>query len=215
MQHWIGRLLGLGLALFISGSAVAEAQLGREYTKLSTPQQTNPKKIEVLEFFFYQCGHCYHLHPYLASWEKSMPTDVEIQYVPTIFRDSTEPLARTYYALESMGEIKRVDDAIYRAIHDQDIELFDQNSIAAFLSKQGVDRAKFTAAYNAFGVGNKVAQAKQMIRSYNIQGTPTLVVAGKYAITGLQPQDMIKVLNEVIAKVRQERGGAAKASKKH
>lgn len=217
MKHWMVRLLGLGLALFISGSAMAEAQLGREYTKLVTPQPSSAQKIEVLEFFFYQCGHCFHLHPYLASWEKSKPADVEIQYVPTMFSPSTEPLARAYYALESMGQIKKVDDAIYRAIHEQDIDLFDLDSIAGFLAKQGVDRAKFTASYNAFGIGNKVAQAKQMIRTYNIQGTPTLIVAGKYVITGLQPQDVPKVLNDVIAKVRQERGGAAKApaAKKH
>lgn len=214
MQNWISRLVLL--CLMISGSALAESQLGRDYTALAAPQPSSQQKIEVLEFFFYECGHCFHLHPYLASWEKTMAKDVEIRYVPTMFSDRTEPLARTFYALESMGQIKQVDDAIYRAIHEKDIGLFDQSSISAFLAKNGVDAAKFATAYNSFGVGNKVAQAKQMIRTYNIQGTPTLIVAGKYVITGQQPQDVPRILNDVIAKVRAERAPTKPtAAKKH
>jgi thiol:disulfide interchange protein DsbA len=119
-------------------------------------------------------------------------------------------LARSFYALESIGQLKQVDDAIYQAIHVQEISLFDLESIGTFVAKNGVDRTKFAAAYNSFGVENKINQAKQMIRSYKIQGTPTLVVAGKYLITGQQPQDVPRILNDVIAKVRQERGMGAK-----
>src|SRR5574340_1802444 len=77
-------------ALIFSGAAVAAAELGKDYTLMNPPQPTSTKKIEVLEFFFYECGHCYHLHPLLAACEKKMPKDVEIVYVPTMFRDSTE-----------------------------------------------------------------------------------------------------------------------------
>lgn len=204
MKNAIKGLL-LAVMVFISGAVVAEPVLGKDYKLLNPAQPTSTKKIEVLEFFFYECSHCFHLHPLIAAWEKTMPGDVELTYVPTIFRDSTEPLARTYYALENMGQIKQLDDAIYQAIHVNNAGLYDLNSIADFVAKRGVDRAKFSAAYNSFSMQSKVTRAKQMIRSYGINGTPTLVVDGKYVITGLQPEDTMRVLNEVIGKARKER----------
>jgi thiol:disulfide interchange protein DsbA len=193
--------------LFISGTALAEAELGRDYNLLNPPQPTSTKKIEVLEFFFYGCSHCFHLHPLLSGWEKTMPKDVELVFVPTVFRDSWEPMANTYYALESMGKQQQLHDALYRAWNEQNMALVDEDTIADFVAKHGVDRAKFTAAYNSFAVQSKVTRAKQMIRSYGINGTPTLVVEGKYVIEGLQPEDTIRALKDVIAKARKEHRG--------
>ncbi|MDD4930430.1 MAG: thiol:disulfide interchange protein DsbA/DsbL [Gallionella sp.] len=198
-------------ALLFGSSAFAAVQLGTDYTLLNPAQPTSTKKVEVLEFFFYECSHCFHLHPELAAWEKTMPTDVELSFVPTIFRDSTEPLARTYYALESIGKIKQLDDAIYQAIHVKQTALYDMDSIAAFVSSNGVDRTKFSSAYNSFAVNNKIVRAKQMIRSYGINGTPTLVVDGKYVISGKQPVETIRVLNEVIAIARKAHPAESKA----
>ena len=141
------KLMTMIMAVFLMTSvAHAEVQLGKDYTMLNTAQPASTNKIEVLEFFFYECSHCFHLHPFLAKWEKFKAPDVEISYVPTIFRDSTEPLAHAYYALEGMGQIKQLDDAIYQAIHVSQVNLYDLDTIGAFVSKHGVDRAKFEAA---------------------------------------------------------------------
>ena len=196
------RSLVVAVALFISGAALADAQLGKDYSLLNPAQPTGTKKIEVLEFFFYGCSHCFHLHPLLSAWEKTMPKDVELTFVPTIFRDSWEPMANTFYALESMGQQQQLHDALYRAWNEENLALTDADKIADFVAKHGVDRVKFTAAYNSFSMQSKVTRAKQMIRSYNISGTPTLVVDGKYVIEGLQPEDTIRALKEVIVMAR-------------
>ncbi|HTN93958.1 MAG TPA: thiol:disulfide interchange protein DsbA/DsbL [Gallionella sp.] len=191
-------------ALFISGTALAEAQLGRDYNLLNPPQPTSTKNIEVLEFFFYGCSHCYHLHPLLSEWEKAKPKDVELIFVPTVFRDSWESMANTFYALESMGKQQQLDDALYRAWNEENLALTDEDKAADFVAKHGVDRAKFVAAYNSFAMQSKVMRAKQMIRSYRVDGTPTLIVDGKYVIEGLQPQDTIRALKEVIVMARKD-----------
>lgn len=197
--------------LLLSGTASAAVELGRDYKLLNPPQLADTKKIEVLEFFFYGCSHCFHLHPALSAWEKTMPKDVELTYVPTIFRDSWEPMARTFYALESLGQLHQLHDALYQAWNVNNVDLSDEAKILAFVAPRGVDRAKFSAAYNSFSMQSKVARARQMIRSYGINGTPTLVVDGKYLITGLQPADAIRVLNEVIAMARKEHSAKPKA----
>lgn len=191
--------------LLLSGTTVAAAELGKEYRLLEPPQPVAGKKIEVLEFFFYGCSHCYDLHKPLTAWEKKMPKDVDLIYVPTIFRESMEPLARALYALETLEQTHQLHDALYRAMNVEGVNLRDEAGIADYLAKNGVDRAKFSAAYNSFAMQSKVTRAKQMIRSYGVSGTPTIVVDGKYLITGLYPEDTIRVLNEVIAKARKER----------
>jgi thiol:disulfide interchange protein DsbA len=196
----------IAVALSISGAALAAAELGKDYNLLSPSQPTDSKKIEVLEFFFYGCSHCFHLQKPLSEWEKTMPKDVQLTFVPTIFRDSMEPMARTMYALESLGQLEKLHDPLYKAWNVDRIDLFDEASIGDFVAKNGVDRTKFLAAYNSFSMQSRVVRAKQMVRSYRINGTPTLVVAGKYVITGLQPEDTIRVLNEVIDIARKARG---------
>lgn len=201
------RSLAVAVALMASGTALAaEAQLGKDYSLLNPPQPTNTKKIEVLEFFFYGCSHCNLLHPLLSAWEKTMPKDVELSFVPTVFRDSWEPMAYTFYALESMGKLAQLDDPLYRAWNEQNMVLVDEDKIADFVAKNGVDRAKFTAAYDSFSMQSMVTRAKQMIRSYGINGTPTLVVDGKYVIEGLQPEDTIQALKRVIVMARKTHG---------
>src|SRR5450756_1488907 len=144
--------LVIALSLLVSGAAFAAAEPGKDYSLLNPPQPTESKKIEVLEFFFYGCSHCFHLHPLLSKWEKTMPKDVELTFVPTIFRDSWEPMARTFYALESMGQQQQLHDALYRAWNEENLALTDADKIADFVAKHGVDRAKFTAAYNSFSM---------------------------------------------------------------
>jgi len=195
------------IALLASGAALAaDAQLGKDYTLLNPPQPTSTKKIEVLEFFFYGCPHCYHLHPLLSAWKKTMPRDVELTYVPTVFRESWEPMAYTFYALESMGKMEQLHDALYRAWNEDNMVLVDENKIADFVAKHGVDRAEFVAAYNSFAMKSMVTRAEQMIRSYGIDGTPTLVVDGKYKIEGLEPKDTIEALKRVIVMARKTHG---------
>lgn len=200
------QMLAMLVLLGTAQLALAGAELGRDYKQLGQAQPTlSGSKIEVLEFFFYGCSHCYHLHPLMSSWEKSMAKDVELQYVPVIFRDSWEPMARTFYALESLGQLKALHDALFKAWNVDGIDLTGEAQATEFVAKRGIDRAKFSAAYNSFSVQSKVTRSNQMQQSYQIRGTPTLVVDGKYVITGLGPEATIQVLNDVIAKARKER----------
>ena len=196
------------LAMLFATQAFA-MEADQEYKLLNPPQPTQSgKKIEVLEFFFYGCIHCFHLHPKLSAWEKHMPKDVEITYVPVVFRSTWEPMANTFYALELMGKrTQRIDDALFKAWNVNNIDLRDEARIAAFLSQYGINSKKFREYYNSFAVETKVMRSKQMLQLYHIMGTPTLVVDGKYEIEGMEPDGLIKALNDVVAMVRKERAG--------
>lgn len=194
------------LAVLCASYAHADVVAGKDYKLLNSPQPTSSgSKIEVLEFFFYGCSHCYHLHPLISEWEKKMPKDVELQYVPVIFNESWEPMARTFYALEALGKRKQLHDALFDAWNVQNIDLSDESHIADFVTKHGVDRAKFGAAYNSFSLQSKIARSNQLVQSYGVRGTPTIAVDGKYVISGFGPDETIRILDEVIKIARAER----------
>ena len=206
VKNMMRSIILFAVMMIIGGTASAAIVEGRDYTVLSNPQPSSGKNIEVLEFFFYGCSHCYNLHPHLEKWKKEKSAGVEMKYVPTIFRSSMEPMARTFYALESIGKLELLNEPLYKAWNVNNMRLFEEEKIADFVVSQGVDRAKFLAAYNSFSMQSSVSRARQMTRSYMIQGTPTLVVAGKYAISGLQPADTVRVLSEVIELARKDKG---------
>lgn len=194
------------MALLCVTMVHADVVEGRDYKRLNPPQPVaSGSKIEVLEFFFYGCSHCYHLHPALVSWEKKKPADAELQPVPVIFRDNWEPMARTFYALESLGQLKQYHDALFEAWNVYNNYLIEEAQVVDFLSKRGMDKAKFSAAYNSFSVGSKVMRSRQLVQAYALRGTPTLAVDGKYIITGLSPEESVRVLDEVIKIARKER----------
>ena len=195
------------LVLLCAAQAYAEPEAGKDYQLLNPAQPTRSgNKIEVLEFFFYGCSHCYNLNPLMGAWEKKQPKDVELTYVPAIFNPTWEVSARTFYALEAMGLRARLHDDLFNAWNDN-IELVDEASTADFLAKHGVDRKKFSDAYNSFSMQSQVMRAKQMGQIYGIRGTPTLIVDGRYLITGLHPAETIQVLSALVDKARKERMG--------
>jgi thiol:disulfide interchange protein DsbA len=193
------------VALLCASYTHAEETASAGYKLLSTPQPTSGKKVQVQEFFFYGCSHCYHLHPLLVAWEKKMPRDAELQYVPVVFNEGWEPMAHTFYALESMGKLRQLHDPLFVAWNVSNVDLSDEAKIGEFVSKHGVDRSAFEAEYNSFAVSSKIARSNQLLQVYGIRGTPTIVVDGKYIITGLLPEETIRVLDEVVKLARKER----------
>ena len=193
--------------IFLFSTQVYSAPVaGKDYKLIEPAQPTNSgNKIEVLEFFFYGCSHCFYLHPELTAWEKKMPKDVELVLVPTVFNANWEPMAFTYYALEALGMNQKLHNDLFEAWNVKNISLNDESKITAFVSKFGVDGKKFSDAYHSFGVQSKVMRSKQITQAYRISGTPTMIVDGRYLITGLQPAASIQVMEELVDKVRKER----------
>jgi len=209
MRLFVAFLLFLGLGLTGIPGVRAELTEGRDYTVLLRPQPTESgKNIEVLEFFWYGCPHCYKLYPYIKAWLKGVPKDVSFHYVPAIFRSSWVPGAKTFYTLEIMGARDKLHDKIYYAIHIEKIDLTKEELLFNWIAKQGIDRKKFVAIYNSFTVENQSSQSSRMSRNYGFKGVPALAVDGKYLTSGRMgdtPQETIRTLDELIKKARKER----------
>jgi thiol:disulfide interchange protein DsbA len=205
--------LATALALLFSNTAPAAVAQGKDYTLTNAAQSGGSGQIEVLNFFSYACIHCYHLHQSMAQWRSSIAKDVRLTPVPVIFNDSWESMARMHHALEQLGQAEALQDEIYKEVHVRHLDLATQlatkPSRLDFIQQLAVDPEKFSTAYNSPDVDRKLAEAARLQQLFQIRGTPTLIVDGKYVISGLTPERTVAVLNEVIELARKERPAAS------
>ena len=175
-------LLGLAAGFSAPAALAAEPQAGTQYVVLQNPQPTDTgKKVEVTEFFWYDCPHCNAFEPSLEAWVKKQGDKIVFKRVPVAFRDSFIPQQKLYYALEALGKVDELQARIFRAIHVERQQLETYSQIAAFIAKQpGIDAKKYADAYNSFGVQTKARRATQLQADYQIDGVPTLAIGGRY-----------------------------------
>jgi thiol:disulfide interchange protein DsbA len=187
---------------FLALSAAVQASIvaGHDYTVLDVVQrQENNGKIDVVEFFSWGCPHCYEFYPKLSRWLATLPKDASFKRVPVgLGHPEWEALARAYYALQSTGDVDRLDAQMFEDIHRNHVWLYDEQSITACVGKHGVDIPKFTAAFRSFGVNTSEAQAEQKAEDFRIPGVPTLVIAGKYTVSDTQ-EKMLTTSTQLIA----------------
>ncbi len=178
---------------------------GKDYAELKVQGPIDvPNKIEVREFFWYGCPHCYRLDPFITTWLKTKPTDVNFVRSPAALNPTWEQSARGYYAVDMLGQTDKVHTPLFEAIHVKGQRLFDQSSLASFYASQGVDATKFNGLYNSFAVSGKVAQSKKLAMQYQLDGVPALVVNGKYVVQG-EDGKALQVVDFLIKKIRTEK----------
>ena len=210
MQFARRSFLGVTVAAALAISLPALAQTaGKDYTPISPAQPTDdPAKIEVVEFFSYGCPHCSDFHPVVSAWAARLPGDVVFKRVPITFgRAAWANLAKLYYSLEATGELARLDGEVFKAVHNDRLNLFEEKAIVEWVARKGVDQKKFTEAFNSFGVMSKVKRGDQLAQAYKIQGVPAMAVDGKYLIGDMGFKEKLAVADKLIAKARGEKPG--------
>jgi protein dithiol oxidoreductase (disulfide-forming) len=192
---FIKRLIWVLLLLPVMLQA-KEYKEGVEYIKLATPVPTqNADKIEVQEFFWYGCPHCFQFEPKMAAWVKNKPANVEFVRMPSPLNPNWMAHTKTFYALEAMGRGDEFHVEIFNAMHVAKLKLFTPEAIADFLAQKGVDRTKFLDSYNSFAVNMRARKAEQLGNQYKITGVPAISVNGKYLINTNQTGGFDEVLN--------------------
>jgi len=168
-------------------------QEGVNYTRLVPAQPTSVPagQVEVLEFFWYGCPHCYAIDPLVESWKKTKPSYVSFARVPVMWSEGHRSTARLYYTLESMGKLDQLHGEVFKEIHVNNDPLItaDQNDAAgaerlqtAFVKKFGISEDAFKKSYHSFSVETALQRADQLVQRYRIEGVPTFVVNGKFLV---------------------------------
>jgi thiol:disulfide interchange protein DsbA len=188
-----------------------QAGEGKDYEILVTPVRTNnPDKIEVAEAFWYGCPHCYDFEFALEPWVDKLPKDVYFVGVPVVWDDKIRTLhAKMFYTAQQLNKLNDFHSIIYAAMNINKKKFTDEAEIAAFFGEHGVDAKTFSKTFNSFSVDSLVKQSEAKVRGYNVTGTPTVIINGKYKIMG-SPEKILEVANFLIEKERK----AKKAAKK-
>lgn len=197
------RLLFLFCAL-LALPALAQNKADPDYRLIQQQPIETGDKIEVIDFFFYGCQYCNELLPRLERWRKSKPDDVVFRHIPVVRHESWIPLAKTYFTLEAMGEVERLHAAVFHGYHVEDLSMSQEKVISEWATKQGLDRDKFMSIYRSDEIRQKVDRARRQTLDYEIQGTPTLVVDGRYLTDGSSART-IDILDRLVKIAREQR----------
>lgn len=196
-------------ALGVVASAWSVPALAQKagYTELKKPASTSAPagKIEVVQFFSYGCSHCKNFDPIFEAWVKTLPDDVVVRMVHVGFNKNFEPLQRIFYALESMGALQTMHPKVFKAFQDEKKRLDRPEVLFPWVAEQGLDRARFEAAYNSFSAATQVRRAIQLQDEYQVEGTPAMGIAGRYYTDGTQAggfEQMIQITNRLIEQER-------------
>ena len=186
----------------------AIAQQRPNYGELKPAQPVDSgSKIEVLEFFWYGCIHCYNLEPVLEPWIKKLPSDVQFRRVPAVFNDRWAYDAAVFYSLESLGVLDKLHRPLFDAIHKDRLRTENKEALAQWLQRNGVNVKKFDETMKSFGVQSKTRRATQQTVAYKVEGTPSLAVHGRYTVSadqGGSREGMLATTDFLIDQVRKQ-----------
>ena len=185
---------------------------GIDYTEIAGGQPFEPGsgKIEVVEVFSYTCPHCASFEPMVRAWRARQPADVKFTPVAGPFAANPEPFAKAFYAAESLGLLAKTHEAMFRAIHlDHKVDPrgADAASLSSWYAGYGADAAQFASTMNSFAVDAKFKRSMQYIQKAGVDASPTVIVEGKYRVTGKSLEDTLRIATHLVAKERAARGG--------
>lgn len=185
----------------------ADPVAGVDYVEIPDGKPFAPAKgkVEVAEVFGYSCIHCFHFESEIRQWARRQPAHVSFTAVPAVFGSFWTSYARAYFAAESLGVLDQTHDAVFRAVHVSGalpVQNVSHAEIASFYGTLGVNPKRFAAAMQGKAVDAKVERAKRFAVDTGVEGTPTLVVAGKYRITARTLADGWKTVDFLVARER-------------
>ncbi len=208
----IRRLLA---ALALAGAAFlpvpVSAQQGVPFIEIDPPLPTDAAgRIEVVEFFWYECPHCYSLEPRIEAWLKKLPKDVEFRRVPAMFNQQWALSGRVYYTLEAIGELDRLHKPLFEAIHKGGLKITNMKQLQDWLERQNVDLAKFNTAFKSFAVESRLKRALELTAASRIESVPQMMVNGRYLVSADTAKgDMLLVVDALIERARKPVTSAA------
>ncbi len=180
----------------------AQAATTTGYEMVTPAQPTRDvNKVEVIEFFWYGCPHCFDFEPTIAKWAKNLPSNVVFIRQPAVFSDLWGKHAKAYYTAEALGVLDKVHQDFFDTIQIKKEHLETEEQLAKFFASHGVGETEFKAAYSSFLVDTKVRQAATLAAKYGISGVPAIVINGKYKTSGQvagSHEKMIEVMNTLI-----------------
>jgi len=165
-------------------AVAAEPMEDVDYLRIAPQPVAIPGKIEVIEFFYYGCESCNRLEPQLQSWLKTLPPDIAFRRVPALRRTAWVPLTRVYFAFEQLGEVERLHTQVYRAVHEDGLNLGNSSELYVWAQRVGLDRDKLEQLLDSDLVRSQVQRARDATVAYGITATPSFVVDGRYVTSG-------------------------------
>jgi protein dithiol oxidoreductase (disulfide-forming) len=204
------RIFSFLIAALLAVPLAAGAQERYTYSEVNPalPVEAEPGKIEVIEFFWYGCIHCYNLEPAIDSWLKRLPPYAQFRRVPAVFNQRWAHDAAIFYTFEALGVLDKLHRPFFDAIHRDRLRTDNPKALAQWVERQGIDPHKFDETMKSFGVQSKTRRATQLTAAYRIDGTPAMAVEGRYTVSaeqGRSREGMLETVSYLVDLVKKKK----------
>ena len=206
MSQVFTKLFAFSLIFLLSAQcseAADKYKPGRHYEVLSQPVLTRDNsKVEVIEFFWFGCGHCFSLEQLIKDWKSEVSSEVDFFRLPVVWNAQTKTHAKLFFATETL-QVPEAIQGIFSAIHYNRKMMLSDKEIIPFFQGYGIQEDKYLAATNSFGLKNNLRKAELFAFKYGIKGVPAFIVNGKYKVSATREigtEDLLDVVNYLIEK---------------
>ena len=201
----------LAASLVLPAAAQEHAPVaGLDYALIADGQPWQPLdgKIEVVEVFSYGCVHCFHFQKQVDTWRAKAPRDVRFTYLPAAF-SANDNFARGFFVAQAQRLDARTHHALFSAVHETSAlprSGASVEAIAAFYARNGArSQARFAEAMTSAQTTEKLNAARAFAVRSGVEGTPTLIINGRYRVMGRRLEDLLTVADQLIARERAAR----------
>lgn len=216
MIRFIPRFLLAAMVVFcvapLARAQFVDLTANQNFVVIMQQPLPDPDKIEVIDYFWYGCPHCYAFLPQLNEWISRKPDDVVVRHIPAVLREAWLAQAHLYYTLDVLGEADNFHNKVFDAHHRDRLISNNPDTVAEWAEKNGIDKSKWQKAYYSKEVQNRVKRAVNMSRAYAVPGTPAIVVDGRFLTTGGMAggvKNLVPVLEALVNLAREHRAKAA------
>lgn len=202
----------LSLLVLAAQPVIAEEYIaGTHYEVLPEQVATRDKnKIEVVELFWYGCSHCFHFEPLVKAWKSKLANDVDFHQLPAMWNKRMAIHAQAFFTAQALGVLDKIHDPFFARLNIEKKPLDSEDDLAVFFAQYGVDKKNFQKTFNSFGITSQLNLADSRARSYHIQGTPEIIVNGKYRVSSTMSGSQAKMLEVADYLIAKERASTSK-----
>lgn len=196
---WVG--LTVTAAIGFALPAMAASSLEGQYELLDQPSKHSPGKVKLYEFADFYCPHCHHFErTTIPELKQEFGDQLEVIMVgfPVIRGKLSTPF-EMYEQAKRMGKGPEMKRALFRAIHQEGVEIFDRTIRALLIREVGLDVHAFEQGMKEGDPYRALQKGKRWGERVGVRHTPTIVLDGHIKVENISTENLKTVIQSILS----------------
>lgn len=178
MQRYLLTLILVSLSFTIGCTDASQFDEGVHYHELSTSKSEEPV---ITEFFSFYCGSCYQFQPFNAQVKAEWPGMLVEHHVSNLAPQGFGTTIQSAWAAARLLEVdKGFAELVFERNFEQRKQVDSMDALYEIFESLGVEPDELDRSMQSFQARTLVRRMQSEEGRYNVRGTPTYIVNGRY-----------------------------------